>query len=455
MKTFSEKYINNWKILTKAIIGFEFEFYSEKSYYKLLELLNRELYPIKIHGFRKYHSSMEVDENNFKIEPDLSGGFSLIELITGPLHYVDSKIILLKILNILKENANTNEKCSLHINISFEGDKKIEKLNFLKIFLNVNENIIYDKFPERKDNFYAMSVKNIIPFKDFDFIGSASHIIENNIELPDTKYRGINVNNVINGRVEFRYIGGNNYHLESSKILDLLDYFILLSWDCIDTNINSDDRKQLLEYLNKNINNFKKFKKIENFIGEFPSIKLEVDKDSSIILLKTHYSNMYNDIYELITNVYNLNNCIINYDTKDHTIEIVDADFKTIMDIKNLKFINCIIDSGRFVDCEFVSCEIKNVHIYNSNLKDSDIFNSKLENCIVDQTSIIRESYFYGGVLNGVMESGIFRSGKIGDYGVLEKDVQTISNDDNYFNIKTELNYTKPNYLKKDIKKKF
>lgn len=454
MQKFTDKYINNWKILTKSIIGFEFEFFTERSYYKLLEILNRELYPIKVHGFRKYHSKMKVDNNNFKIEPDLSGGYDMIELITGPMHYNNAKLILLKILNFLKKYANTNEKSSLHINISFDDQSKnIQKVNLLKIILNVDEDIIYDKFPERKNNFYAMSVKNIIPFKDFDFIGSASNIIENNIELPDTKYRGINLNKVKDGRIEFRYIGGNNYHLKSKDILELLDYFIILTWNSINEPINNDDRKKLLNYLSKNINNFKKFKKIENFISEFPSIQLEIDKNSSIVMLKSYYGYFFDDLYELIINVYNLSDCIINYDSTNKKLEIIDADIKAILDVKFIKFINCNITSGRFIDCNFEDCEIKNNHLHKCNIKNSEIYNSKLENCIADQSTIITDSYFYGGLLDGIMTSGVFRSGKIGNYGTLEKNVKIITDNDNYFGISYD-NIDQNNKKKLTISKK-
>jgi len=457
MQKFTDKYINNWDILTKSIVGFEFEFYTERSYYKLLELLNRELYPIKVHGFRKYHSRMEVDDKNFKIEPDLSGGYDMVELITGPMPYVDSKIILLKVLSILKDYGNTNEKCSLHINISFDEDfKDIRNLNPLKIILNVDEDKIYDLFPNRKDNFYAISVKNMIPFKDFDFIGSAADIIENNIELPDTKYRGININKIRKGRLEFRYIGGNGYHLETKKILELLDYFILLSWNCTDTSIDKDDKKILLDYLNNNINNFKKFKKVENFISEFPTIQLEVDKNDSMIIVKTYYGEIYEDIYELITNVYNLNNCIINYDTTDRKIEVVDADFKVILDIENIRFISCTINGGRFKNCEFVDSELKNNHLHNCNMKGCDILNAKLDNCIVDQTSTVKDSYFYGGLLDGYMESGVFRSGRIGEFGELNKNVKVITNSENYFGLSQMVNNKgKSDVGHKILKKKF
>ena len=91
MKKFSDKYINNVDILRKAIVGFEFEFYADKSYYKLLEYLNRELAPIKVSGFRHYHSSFKPTSTHFKIEPDTSLGPAGIELITGPQSYYNAK----------------------------------------------------------------------------------------------------------------------------------------------------------------------------------------------------------------------------------------------------------------------------------------------------------------------------------------------------------------------------
>ena len=97
MEKFSDKYINNFNILNNAIIGFEFEFYCDKPYHKLLEYLNRELYPVVTYGYRVYHSSGKVTANRWKFESDLSLGPSGIEIVGGPLPYVNAKIYLLKV----------------------------------------------------------------------------------------------------------------------------------------------------------------------------------------------------------------------------------------------------------------------------------------------------------------------------------------------------------------------
>jgi len=318
MDKFTNKYIGYFDILKKAIIGYEFEFYTDKSFYKLLELLNRELAPIKVWGKRKYHSDTEVDEYNFKIEPDLSGGPNMVELITGPMPYNNAKLILLKVLSILQKYAKTDEKCSMHINISFdknETDKDLDQLNKLKLILNTDEELVFKFFPTRRNNFYSKSVKRLIPFKGYDYVNDAINILINNIQLPDTKYYGINIKEAYNGRLEYRYIGDKDYQFKTREIMELMDYFISLTWNSIGEELDDDDVEELRSYLDENINNFKNFTKLESFVAEFPTIQLEIDKDESFVVVKTYYSNIYNKIYDLIKNIYNLNNCILNWDT--------------------------------------------------------------------------------------------------------------------------------------------
>jgi hypothetical protein len=442
MQKFTDKYIFNWEILSNAIVGFELEFYTNKSYYVLLTLLNEYLDPIKVHGFRNYHSKMKTDENNFKIEPDLSGGDDMVELITGPMSYNDSKIILLKILKFMRMYTQTTDKCSLHINISFE-DKDIVKLNPLKIIINVDEDYIYKLFPDRKNNYYATSVKNMIPYKDYDFVKNDLKMIENNIEYSDSKYKGINISTITKGRLEFRYIGGKDYHLKTKEIIELLDYFIILTYNSIDDVITSDEKKKLYSYLSDNISNFKHFKNLDNFIAEFPSIKLKVDKDDTYSILKSYYNKIYNTIYDLIHNIDNLKDCIINYDTDSNKIEVVDANFKGILEIMGIRFINCNISNGIFTNCEFIDTEISDTHLYKCEIKSTEVYNTKLEGCKVDQTSILINCYFANGLLDGNMTSGIFRSGKIGQFGYLDNDVEIVSGKNYFYNKNTDNTSTK------------
>lgn len=453
MKNFSDYYINQHEILKNAIVGFEFEFYTSKSYYKLLEIFNRELSPIKIHGFRKYHSSFKPDEKNFKIEPDLSGGKSLIELVTGPIPYPDCKIIMLKILKLLQEISYTDEKCSLHINISFDenSQKDINNIVPIKLILDTDEDEIYRLFPERKNNFYAKSIKKLIPFKGYIQSSNVVDMIVSNLELPDTKYYGINMKDYTRGWLEYRYIGGVDYQYKTKEIIYLLDYFILLTWNSIDKEIDEEDKEKILDYLSQNISNYKKFNTYDDFISEFPSIKIEIDKNDLYEVVNPFYNKLYDQIFDLVINTYNLKSAIINYDTETQKIELVDTFVKGIFDIKKWDFIQCDIIEGTYYKCFFNDCSVKNAHVESSTFNNSEISNSKLTSCVVNDGCVLRDVYFCNGYLDGEMESGIFRGGKIGPNAIIGENVKIVTDDDNYFGANIS-NIEKGKKYKKTIK---
>ncbi len=438
MKKFSNEYLNDFNKLKDSVIGFEFEFYTNKSYYKLMEYLGNNLDPVKIHGFRKYHSKFKPDEDNFKIEPDLSGGYDMVELVTGPIPYVNAKITLLKILKILQDIAKTDERCSIHINISFDG-KKSEKilgdLNRLKLILNIDEEYVYRFFPTRQDNIYAKSVKTIIPFKGYDYSNDAVNILVNNLELPDTKYYGINIQTVEKGRLEYRYIGGKNYQFKTSEILTLMDYFIALTWNCVAETLDEEDMEVLREYLFENINMFKTFFSYEDFISNFPTIDIQVDRMNEYAILKAYYDNFYDKVYDLVQNIYNLSNCILNFDTQQNRLELVEADFRTIFDIDRVDIIECTANSGRYNSCNIISSEVINGNIKGGSIVDSNILNSKIEGSKIDGNTEVNDTYLYQCQIDGhITGDSVLRLCKLGPNAIIDDSVRIITDQSNYFN---------------------
>lgn len=436
MVKFSDKYINSSNILKDAILGFEFEFYSKKAYYKLLEYLNREL-GVETYGYRVYHSGGEVTENKFKIEPDLSLGEDGIELITGPMVYSNARIFLVKILKMLRtKDFSTDNKCSLHINISFDKsiNKPLTNLNILKLILNIDEEQIYRYFPNRENNFYAKSIKRIIPFKSYDFTDQSINILQNSLELPDDKYFGVNFLNISDGRLEFRYIGDENYEEHQDEIFELMDYFIELTYNCIDSKLDENEIENLTDYLSSNINRFKKFNKLDNFIGDFPTINLEINRQNNLPILYAYYDKIYEQLYELITNIVNLSDCVINYDTDRTRLEVIGAEFKVIFDINKTDFIECSILNGTFINCNLVDCDVKGSSISNSYANGSDFVECKIEGSKIDEYSTITGCYIDNSHINCKMSGGVFRSGSLGDYAEIMGDVKIVSPTDNYFN---------------------
>jgi hypothetical protein len=118
----------------------------------------------------------------------------MVELVTGPLPYFEAKFYLVKILKFIQIYGYTNEKSSIHFNLSFleEADKNLNDLNVLKLILSVDEDEIYRVYPSRKNNVYAKTVKKIIPYKEYDFNNIGIDIVRNNLRLPSDKYYGVN-----------------------------------------------------------------------------------------------------------------------------------------------------------------------------------------------------------------------------------------------------------------------
>lgn len=442
MKKYSDKFLNQYDKLKNSVIGFEFEFYmKDLSYYKTLELLNKELSPVKIHGFRQYHSDFTPDDKNFKLEPDLSGGSNMCELITGPMDYYTAKYYLVKIIKFIQTYGYTNERSSIHFNISFKDEEKdLNNLNILKLILNTDEDEIYRVYPSRKDNVYAKSVKKIIPYKEYDFFNIPINVVKNNLKLPNDKYYGINFLHINEDkdkqRLEFRYIGGKNYDKNIGNLIYFMDRFIINIHDCIDVDFNSEDVGKIEDYLEKNITLFKNFSKYDNFIIDFPTIQIQIDQNGDYNIVSTHYSNIYNKIYSIIDATDDLKECIINYVTETQTLELVDATVKSTSTIKGCDLINCRCE-GIFENCFFAGSQVNDSQLMKSKLQQSTAVNCKLLNCKVESTDLTT-CYFMEGYLNGDMFGGVFRSGKLGPYATLDSEVKIVNDTDNFFDVKFE-----------------
>jgi hypothetical protein len=401
--------------------------------------MNIELDPVRIWGFRKYHSDFTPDKNNFKIEPDLSGGSNMVELVTGPLDYFNAKYYLIKILSFIQKYGYTNDKCSIHFNLSFEDDEKdLNDLNILKLILTTNEDEIYNAYPARKGNVYAKSIKKIIPYKEYDFYNIPITSVKNNLRLPNDKYYGINFLNINENkdkqRLEFRYIGGKDYEKNTGQLIYFMEKFIINVYDSIDVGFDNEDVNTLEKYLEENIRLFKNFSKYDSLLIEFPSIILQIDQNNEYDLVKAYYNKIYSKIYSIIDSTDNLGECLINYVTQTQTIEIVDAKIKATSTISNVDFINCDLE-GVFESCNLVGCDIKESQISKSRINHTDADNSKILSCKVDNSSL-SNCYFMDGYLNSDMHGGVFRSGELGPYASLDSDVKIVNETENFFDTK-------------------
>lgn len=441
MRKYSDKFLYEHNKLKIAKIGFELEFYlSDLSFYKTLEILNQELSPCRVHGFRSYHSDFKPDEKNFKLEPDLSGGSNMVEFITGPLEYNDAKYYLVKMLKFIQNYGYTNEKCSIHFNISFNNEEKdLNDLNILKLILNTDEEEIYRYFPNRKGNIYAKSIKSIIPFKEYDFFNVSIDTISNSMKLPNDKYFGVNLTHITkskkNQRVEYRYIGGKDYEKNIGNLVYFMDRFTLDLYNSVDGSFDQKDSDNLEIYLEENIEKYKSFSKFENFLVEFPNVELQIDQSSAYEIVDAYFIRIYPKLYSLVESFDNLKDCLVNYVTSTQTIEIIDATLRTVRSVQGIEFINCVVLDGIYESCNFYACEMSDSQVLTSRISNCDIENSKILSCNVE-TSGLSNCYFMNGFLNGDMFGGIFRSGELGPFASLSPETKIVTATDNFFDTK-------------------
>ena len=203
-------------------IGFEFEFFAKEDLNSVKDSLTQSLNK-KIRIEEKAHSEFSPTGEVFKLEPDNSGGSGMIELVTGPLPFVEAKLVMAKTLKWIRENGSTNDRCSIHINIAFDGKKlgpivNMSKLDIGKFVLNFDENKVYEAFPNRKDSVYAKSIKFIVPLSGMTHPSPEKNLWKNYMFVKE-KYYGINFSKVPKGYIEFRYLGGKDYENKYSTIL--------------------------------------------------------------------------------------------------------------------------------------------------------------------------------------------------------------------------------------------
>lgn len=151
-------------------------------------------------------SGWGLDENESSMDAGVFeyDDFFSFEFIT-PITNVEDQVLLLSILFEFMKDASlqTNETCGLHMNVSYDGIEHIDKH---KLTLVLDENELLDMFGRRKNQF-------CVPYSDKKF--SKQELIDyvNNMTIEDEKSVSINFKKLERGYIEFRSMGGVDYHL--------------------------------------------------------------------------------------------------------------------------------------------------------------------------------------------------------------------------------------------------
>jgi hypothetical protein len=407
--------IGDANILQNALVGVEFEFYSnysaEETAKKIGELLDK-----KIHVETKAHSDFEVTQDEFKIEPDMSGGAKLLELVTGALPYFAARLMIIKVSKWIEENGYTNDRSSIHLNLSFDKSKienkyRISKMNTLKFILDFNEEQVFKLFPKRENSAYAKSIKFVLPKEDTYFF-DGKYINQQNFIFPDSKYYGINFDKRHKNYLEFRYVGGADWEKKTSKVLYLVDSFLMQLWKSTEnaefSELNAIELKRIISENQRIIDARRDWKTIKK---NWKDVKFTVDLQDNPKVVDLYWPSIKDRVMRLFTHG-ELTKGHINYDSDSGKVQVNSGRLEYCVDLNGYEFVGCFL-RGEFTQCDMYGCDVHGSDIHYCNFYSStQIKSSKLDSSYVHGSCTADDCYVYGkGVFKGKMIGGIFREG--------------------------------------------
>ena len=419
------------EVLNASQMGIEFEFYSnlemEETVKSVSKLLNR-----KIQLEEKAHSDFVPSADVFKMEPDMSGGKGLIELVTGPMPYRSARLVIMKMLGWIRENGYTSDRASIHLNMSFkpeylEDPNMIQHMDVLKFILEFDEARVYKYFPTREDSTYAKSVKWIMP-KHEAFYYNADLINKDNFTFANTKYYGINFEKAQSNYLEFRYIGGKDYEKRQEDILTLADVFIMAIWrSCRDPKFSHANKIELQRILRKNEPLMAMLRDYTAVNKHWPKIDILVDLQDHPTVIGVQWDRFKHKVLELLSNGTMIEG-IINYDSDYSTVQVKNGKFETAYLLSGFEFVDCEL-SGNIENSAIYGGEVSGAQILRSQIyKGCTIMDSKVESCFVHGSVTIKNSFVFGrdGIFKGRMEGGIFREGGVGPHARFSDETEVV-----------------------------
>jgi hypothetical protein len=418
-------------ILNGSQIGIEFEFYSnlelDETKESVSKLLNRK---IKLED--KAHSDFQPSAEVFKMEPDMSGGVGLIELVTGPMPYRSARVVIMKMLGWIRENGYTTDRASIHLNMSFNPDylediDMVSKMNILKFILEFDEKRVYKYFPNRENSTYAKSIKWVMP-KNEAFYYNENLISSDNFTFANTKYYGINFEKAQKNYLEFRYIGGKDYEKRYDDIMHLAESFIMAVWrSCYSPVFTTENKIELKRILDKNRPLMEMLKDYSAVNKYWPKIDILVDLQDAEQIIRVQWNRFKKKVLELLSEG-SLESGTINYDSDYSVVQVKDGIFKTAYLLNDFEFIDCEI-SGNIENSEIYGGKVTGAQILRSNLyKGVEIMDSKVESSYVHGSCTLKNCYVFGkdGIFKGKMEGGIFREGGVGPHARFSDETEVI-----------------------------
>ena len=255
-----QKHFTIDEVFNNALIGLTFEFLSSKNYNFILEDLGR------LSG-----KKISLTDNN-DINPTWSNAVLLKEYNSKKPRYqlkFDSQDypslnnLLPGILEWVNKNGELNEFTKLKVDLMFNNRNldtmySIDKMNKIKLILQMNEDELYKRFPDSKTSPFALSVKNIVPFDNLNIKINSIDNINNSFNIPKNDYYAIDFTEQKYGKLSFNYIGGKNYAENTKNVVNTIKYYISETYQILNSDKVTNQMESEVKKINEKLVKYRK-----------------------------------------------------------------------------------------------------------------------------------------------------------------------------------------------------
>jgi len=391
------KHYSVLEVLNFSEVGLVFEFYSSKNSNFIVEDLSKltakNIILTNEDNFNPSYTSAillkeyEATRSRYSLSLARQNYHSVIPIIDGVSEWIS-------------EHCETTLDTQLKISLSFnhrnlETISSISLMNPTRLMLKFDESFVYSRFPEQRFSPYALSIKTLVPTKMY--INEAD--IEKNIKYILTtayaEFYGINFSEYTRGILECNYIGGKNYAAKPKEIKDILEYFILKTYQSINEEEDFNDfEKTEIKRITENFDIMQQaYWDPEIFLREFTDLKVFIDLKTSTQMLKTYWTHIRDPLFEMIITG-GLRKGVFNLDTEISRFQLRGGKCGGIT-TKNMDFISCEL-TGVLENCTFIGCTLNRARVYNSKFVGNNKINeSYLEGVSVNKGNKITKSFVY------------------------------------------------------------
>jgi len=331
------------------------------------------------------------------------------------------------ILMWINENATLNYSTLLKAKLSFNHQNlntlsTISQMNVGKMILKIDENYMFNRFPDAAESPFSMSIKKITPLSNFI---NASEVINNMdaiFQMPIQEYYALDFTEYTNGSITSNYICGD-YSNNPDAIAEALEYFIITTYQCLNeteyTLKEVNELKRLTEdYLNlRNL-----YYNSDKFLKEYKDITIMSDLIKLPEVIKSKWHIIREPLFKLIFES-GFKKGKFNWDSQEGSFQIKDAELKGTkikgFDIVNCKLTGCILENNHLWGTEINNSRLKIGTLVNKN----KIYESYIENIRADRDNAIFDSYIKnaGEIINCKVENSIIYNAGIGKSAKLDE----------------------------------